>query len=44
MQIKFSKMAEKYNLYESFGSDFHGENVKPNLKIGQIAKEENLII
>lgn len=44
MQIKFSKMAKKYNLYESYGSDFHGENVKPNLKIGQIVKEENLII
>ncbi len=39
MQQKFSEMAIKYNLVESYGSDFHGENVKPNLKIGQIYKE-----
>lgn len=44
MQKKFTTIAKKYNLYESYGSDFHGENIKPNLKIGQIVKEENLTI
>ena len=39
MQEKFSKIAKKYNLEESYGSDFHGENVKPGLKIGDIVKE-----
>ena len=38
LQIKLSKIAKKFNLTESFGSDFHGENVKPGLKIGQIMK------
>ena len=43
MQEKFTKIANKYGLFESFGSDFHGENVKPSLKIGQIEKIENSI-
>lgn len=38
MQKKFSQIAKKYNLYESYGSDFHGGNIKPGLKIGQIVK------
>lgn len=42
MQEKFTEMAKKYNLYESYGSDFHGEHVKPGLKIGQIVKAETL--
>lgn len=42
MQKEFSKIAKSLNLYESYGSDFHGENVKPDLKIGQIVKKENL--
>lgn len=42
MQERLSSMARKYNLYESYGSDFHGEHVKPNLKIGQICKLENI--
>ena len=32
------EIAKKYDLIESCGSDFHGENVKPGLKIGQIFK------
>lgn len=36
MQEKFSQIAKKYNLEESFGSDFHGNNVKPGLNIGDI--------
>ncbi|MBQ8615822.1 MAG: hypothetical protein IJ415_04575 [Clostridia bacterium] len=44
MQKCFTEMAKKYDLYESYGSDFHGENVKPNLKIGQIYKENALEI
>lgn len=39
MQKKFSKIAKKYDLFESFGSDFHGENIKPGLKIGDVIKE-----
>lgn len=38
MQQKLSEIAKKYDLIESLGSDFHGENVKPGLKIGQIVK------
>lgn len=38
LQRKLSKIAEKYNLIETYGSDFHGENVKPGLKIGQVYK------
>ncbi len=38
LQEELTKIAKKYNLIESFGSDFHGENVKPGLKIGQIVK------
>lgn len=38
MQKKFSKIAKKYNLFENYGSDFHGEHVKPGLKIGQTVK------
>ena len=40
LQNKLSIIAQKHNLIESFGSDFHGENVKPGLKIGQIFREE----
>lgn len=36
--LVFSKIAKKYNLIETFGSDFHGEGVKPGLKIGMIEK------
>ena len=39
LQKQLSKIAKKYDLYESYGSDFHGENIKPGLKIGQIVKE-----
>ena len=42
MQEHFTEIANKYGLYESYGSDFHGEHVKPNLKIGQIVKGEKL--
>ena len=34
----FSKIAKKYGLTETSGSDFHGEGVKPGLKIGMIEK------
>jgi len=39
MQKKFSKIAKKYHLEESYGSDFHGEEIKPGLKIGDIVKK-----
>lgn len=38
--LEFSKIAKKYNLLESCGSDYHGENVKPGLKIGNIINDE----
>lgn len=30
----FQYLASKYNLYQTIGSDFHGENIKPNVKLG----------
>ena len=38
LQEALTKIANKYNLIESYGSDFHGEKVKPGLEIGQIVK------
>lgn len=38
MQEKLSKIAKKYDLEENYGSDFHGESIKPGLKIGDIFK------
>ena len=34
----FSQIAQKYNLQESEGSDYHGENVKPNVFLGVCKK------
>ena len=34
----FSDIAKKYNLQESCGSDFHGEQVKPNVLLGVCEK------
>ena len=39
MQKEFSKIAKKYKLEENYGSDFHGEDVKPGLKIGDVVKK-----
>lgn len=36
---KFSKIAKKYDLFESEGSDYHGPNVKPHVRIGVCIKE-----
>ena len=36
--LVFSKIAKKYKLIETTGSDFHGEGVKPGLKIGMFEK------
>ena len=36
--LQFSNIAQKYNLLDTPGSDFHGEGVKPGLKIGTIEK------
>ncbi|MGN0973551.1 MAG: PHP domain-containing protein [Bacilli bacterium] len=30
----FQHLASKYNLYQTIGSDYHGEEVKPNVKLG----------
>lgn len=35
----FSLIAKKYNLKETCGSDYHGPNVKPNVKLGVCVKE-----
>lgn len=32
--LKFAEIADKYNLVQSSGSDYHGHNVKPNVYIG----------
>ena len=34
----FSKIAKKYNLMESCGSDYHGPNVKPDVELGKFEK------
>lgn len=34
-QKEFLKIAKKYNLFKSYGSDFHGENIKPDVKLGK---------
>jgi len=36
--LKFSSIAKKYNLIETCGSDYHGEKVKPGIKIGMFEK------
>lgn len=35
----FEKMAEKYKIGVSAGSDYHGPNVKPNVELGKCIKE-----
>lgn len=35
----FLGIANKYNLRATYGSDFHGENVKPNVYIGKCYKD-----
>lgn len=37
--VIFSEIAKKYNLVGTFGSDYHGPHVKPNLKIGDLEKD-----
>lgn len=39
IQESLSKIAKKFNLIETSGSDFHGPNVKPGLMIGDIQKQ-----
>ena len=36
---EFSSIAKKYGLVETCGSDYHGEKVKPNVKLGVCCKE-----
>ena len=35
----FSLIAKKYNLKETMGSDYHGPNVKPKVRLGICVKE-----
>ena len=37
---KYLSIANKYNLITSGGSDYHGYNIKPNVKIGVVFKED----
>ncbi len=37
----FSKIAQKYNLMEFCGSDYHGPNIKPDVELGQFEKIKN---
>ena len=36
---EFSKIAKKYGLRETCGSDYHGPNVKPDVILGKCVKE-----
>jgi predicted metal-dependent phosphoesterase TrpH len=36
----FSKIAKKYNLKETEGSDYHGPNIKPTIKLGICEKKQ----
>ena len=38
--LRFQKYAKHFNLFETMGSDFHGEKVKPNVKLGVCEKVE----
>lgn len=38
--LRFKKYAKQFNLFETMGSDFHGEKVKPNVKLGVCEKVE----
>ena len=37
---RYKEIATKYNLLISGGSDYHGPNVKPNVKLGYINNED----
>ena len=37
--LEFSKIAKKHNLKETQGSDYHGPNIKPNVKLGVCEKK-----
>jgi predicted metal-dependent phosphoesterase TrpH len=40
---RYLKIAEKYNLLISCGSDYHGKFTKPNVEIGFVSKEKDTI-
>jgi len=42
MMMYYRSLAEKYNLYISIGSDYHGKTVKPDINLGT-GKENSLI-
>lgn len=35
LQLKLEKICDKYNLEKTYGSDYHGEKVKPDVEIGK---------
>ena len=35
--IEYVEIAQKYNLLITCGSDFHGEKIKPDVKIGVVS-------
>lgn len=37
--IEYSKIAQKYGLFETWGSDYHGEHVKPDVYLGVCQKD-----
>lgn len=37
---QFAKIAEKYGLMQTQGSDFHGEKIKPDVKLGVCQKQQ----
>ena len=38
----YLQFAQKYKLLVSAGSDFHGEKIKPNIKMGMFVNNINL--
>jgi len=42
--LRFKSIAKNLGLFQSFGSDFHGEKIKPNVKLGDCEKNEKELI
>lgn len=42
--LEFSKIAKKYNLIETQGSDYHGIHVKPHVHLGVCKKTSNITL
>ena len=43
-QILYLRLAEKYNLHATGGSDFHGEQVKPDVQLAALELELDWLV